>query len=332
MSAPVSDESAWGTGGAASNAAPDAHLREEDAWASWIGARLRLLQASFADDEDAARRDYMGEELERALKEVAPSRRRPYLLALAREFPAGEAAAAASSQSAPPDDPPEVLAARLAEAAPYLSVEQKRALAEQLEAAGLVVVRQVTVPGAAAEPIPAELQRKLGLPAGQVLSQVRTLRLIAALIDFSVTLDQVAWSVWRQLAPKSVVRRDAGPEGDFRRIAGPYLTGDDEVSTAQITQVLDKTRQLLAGLLAGIGATGETFARHFLSRFAPPAIQEAANAEPGFFIGPEQKCWRRYVSLFEEVNGTAVEKEINAALAKYAEDLILGKDRSGAAG
>ncbi len=161
---------------------------------------------------------------------------------------------------------------------------------------------------------------------------MRTLRLIAALIDFSVTLDQVAWSVWKQLAPKSVVRRDAGPDGDFRKIAGPYLAGDDEVSTTQITQVLDKTRQLTAGLLAGIGATGETFARQFLSRFAPPAIQEQTNAEPGFFIGPEQKCWRRYVALFGETNGVAVEKEINAAITKYAEDLILGKDRSGAEG
>ena len=100
---------------------------------------------------------------------------------------------------------------------------------------------------------------------------MRVLRLIAILTDFSVTLDQLSWNVWKQVAPKSIVRRDAGPESDFRKIAGPYLTGDNEVSTAQISQVVDKTRQLIAGLLAAVGSTGETFARQFISRIAPSA-------------------------------------------------------------
>ena len=313
-------------------------MSEDVEWASGLGGQLRLIQASFAEDDAATRQQYLSEEIARALKTVPPTKRRSYLQALAERFPAWEGAPAAKDAPAM-DLAPEELVARLVEAAPYLSIAQRKALSEQLEAAGLVASRPTVgaapAPAAAAAPVeqvPEELQKKLGLEPGQALSQLRVLRLIAVLTEFSVTLDQLSWNVWKQIAPKSIVRRDAGPESDFRRIAGPYLAGDDEVSTAQISQVVDKTRQLIAGLLAAVGATGEAFARQFLSRVAPSAIKEKADAESGFFIGPEQKCWRKYLETFNEISGVSIEKEIAGILATNTEELILGKGRQGGAG
>jgi len=313
-------------------------LSEEVEWASGLGAQLRLVQASFADDDAATRQQYISEEISRALKGVPPTKRRSYLQALASRFPSWKSAPA--KKEAPAADlSPEELVARLVEVAPFLTIAQRRTFAEQLEAGGLVAARPpaaaVTASGSASGPplavaVPEELQKKLGIREDQALSQMRVLRLIALLSEFSVTLDQLTWNVWKQIAPKSIVRRDAGPESDFRKIAGPYLTGDDEVSTAQISQVIDKTRQLLAGLLAAIGSTGETFARQFLSRVSPTAIKEKADAESGFFIGPEQKCWRKYVETFNEINGVSIEKEIAEVLASNTEELILGKGRGGA--
>lgn len=314
-------------------------MSEDVEWANGLGSRLRLIQASFAEDDAATRQQYLSEEISRALKTVPPTKRRPFLQALAARFPSWEGAPAAK-KAVEVELSPEELVTRLVEIAPFLTIAQRRAFAEQLEAGGLVASR----PAAAAAPVaatssssgalvevPEELQKKLGLRAEQALSQTRVLRLIAVLAEFSVTLDQLSWNVWKQVAPKSIVRRDAGPDGDFRKIAGPYLTGDDEVSTAQISQVVDKTRQLIAGLLAAIGSTGETFARQFLGRVAPNAIKEKADAESGFFVGPEQKCWRKYVEVFNEINGVSIENEINGVLAKNTEELILGKGRQGAA-
>lgn len=306
-------------------------MSEDAEWASGLGAQLKLIQASFAEDDPGTRQQYISDEIARALKTVSPSKRRTYLQALAHRFPSWEGAPAPKAKPTV-ELSPEELVARLVEAAPYLTIAQRRAMAEQLEQAGLVASRPVAgaaPAAAAAEPIPEELQRKLGLDAAQSLSQVRVLRLIAVLIEFSVTLDQLAWNVWKQIAPKSIVRRDGGAESDFRRIAGPYLAGDDEVSTAQISQVVDKTRQLIAGLLAGMGSTGEAFARQFLGRISPGAIKEKADAESGFFVGPEQKCWRKYLEVFNEINGPMVEKEIAEVLATQAEELILGKGRQG---
>ena len=310
-------------------------MSEEAEWACGVGGQLRLIQASFADDDAATRQQYLSEEIARALKTVPPTKRRGHLQALAERFPAWESAP--TPKGAPAVElPPEELVARLVEAAPYLTITQRRALSEQLEAAGLVASKPVPAASAShavvSEPVPEELQKKLGLEPNQSLSQVRVLRLIAVLTEFSVTLDQLSWNVWKQIAPHSIVRRDAGPEGDFRKIAGPYLAGDDEVSTAQISQVVDKTRQLIAGLLAAIGSTGETFARQFLGRIGPQAIKEKADAESGFFVGPEQKCWRKYVETFNEISGLSVEQEIAGVLVSQSEELILGKGRQAGGG
>ena len=312
-------------------------LSDEISWAARVGARLQMLQASFADDDSTARTGYVEEELDRALREVPATRRGAYLEALAERFPSWESkahapAAQAPSAGAPRDaaaDTPEELVSRLAALAPTLSNDARWTLSYQLQQAGF----SISVPSGAAasadtDEVPPELQKRLSLEPGQMIDRKRALRLTAVLIDLVVTMDQVSWSLWKNLAPNSIVRRDPGATGDLKRLAGPYLLGDNEVSTTQLTQVLDKTRQLIAGLLTAIGATGETFARQFLGRYSPQAIKDLAEADPGFFIGAEQKCWRKYIQVFNELSGVAIENEITATIAKYTENLILGAGRS----
>src|SRR6266436_5257195 len=58
-----------------SRLAMEAHFTEESVWASGLAARLRLIQATFADDAAETRQNYITEEIERALKDVVPSKR-----------------------------------------------------------------------------------------------------------------------------------------------------------------------------------------------------------------------------------------------------------------
>ena len=309
-----------------------AHLSDEALWAVGLGARLRMLQASFADDDAAARRDYIAEELEREIREIPASRRKAYLEALAERFPGWESATVPADELVPEaapivDSSPESLVMQLAALAGTLSDADRREMADRLQEAGFALTVTLSAASQETDDIPAELQKKLSLDPNQALDRKRAMRLVAVLIDLVVTMDQVAWNVWKNLAPNSRVRRDPGPTGDLRKVAGPFLVGDPEVSTAQVTQLLDKTRQLIAGLLAAVGATGEAFARQYLTRFSPQSIKEAADAEPGFFIGPEQRCWRKYTQLFNDVSGVTIENEIANAIVKYTEDLILGGGR-----
>jgi hypothetical protein len=303
------------------------HLRDEAVWAASLSARLRMLQASFADDEPANREGFLIEELDRALKEIPAGKKRSYLGALGERFPIPSAETQPAAAEPSPESP-ESLVARVVELVPHLSPNLQAALTEKLRETGLLPQPEQAVVAAPAEELPEELQNKLSMEPGRSLDRARSLKLIAVMLDFLVTVDQLVWNVWKNLDPNSVVHRDPGMGSDFRQSLGAYLSGDREVSTAQVNQAIDKTRQLTAGLLAAVGATGETFARQYLSRFSPANIKQLANTGPGFLVGSDQKCWRKYVELFEETSGVKIEQEIANAIVRYTEQLILGSERA----
>lgn len=296
---------------------------EASLWSEELGGRLRMLQASFAEDPSATRAKYLVEEIERSLKGIAETRRAEYLDALARRFPGPERIAAAPSSDIPAVVEPvkktvEELAQELIERADEFNKEGKEWLVSKLRAAGLIATPQQVFD------LPPELRGKLGLNPEQTLDEERFTKVFAELLEVVGTLDNLIWNLWKAMAPKSIVQRD--PAENFRRTVGRYLAGDREVATLQIKQTLEKTRQLLAGLLSAIGPTGETYAKHHLETFAPEKIR--ASVETGTFVtNVEQKCWRRYVTLAEELNGPAIEKQIVNAIVNYTEEVISGRKR-----
>src|SRR5439155_10096003 len=106
----------------------DSHLTEESLWASGLAARLRLIQATFADDPPATRQSYIAEEIERAMKDVVLSKKQVFLAALGERFPAWQAPEPAPVEpGAEPgerlEETPEALLGRLLQAVPSLSPE-----------------------------------------------------------------------------------------------------------------------------------------------------------------------------------------------------------------
>jgi hypothetical protein len=298
---------------------------EASSWAKDVAARLWMLQTSFADDPFAKRQEFLVEEIERSLKEVAGAKRPEYLVALESHFPGWEQIGVTQKGAIPvaieqPRKTAEELAEELLGRAAELSKERKAQLAERFLAVGL------TVEPSSGLNLPPEVRGKLGLTPEQPLDEERLNKLFAALLEVVVTVDQLIWTLWKTIAPKSVIRRDAGE--NFRRIAGRYVTGDREVATLQISQMIDKTRQLFASVLSAIGPTGETYARHHLETFAPEKIRATVESgSSGFLSNAEQKCWRRYVTLANELTGPAIEKQIVDAIVDYTEEVVLGRKR-----
>jgi hypothetical protein len=175
--------------------------------------------------------------------------------------------------------------------------------------------------------VPQELRERLKkIAAGRNLDSLRGLRALDILIEFTSSLDQLVWQVWKGVAPKTILHAEAGPYGDFKKCLGPYLTGDSEVSNEQLKQVVEKTRKLAAGLLTAMGNVGESSAATLRQRFAPTEIKKLADKEPGLLDSVEKKCWRKYNELFIQSNGPALEKEILNNIRKYTEKLVLGAD------
>jgi hypothetical protein len=255
-----------------------------------------------------------------------PEKRKLLLDALAEQFPSWQssssAAPTAAAAPAPaPSEPetPDVLLKRLIESLPGLSAGQREEFARQLKQAGLELPGGG---GGAAFEMPPDLQKRLGLTGAKAANAERAAKSLAMLFDMVVTLDQLVWTLWKQIAGKSMVRKEA----DFGKLSADYLTGSAEVSSAQLQQSLERTRKLIAGLLGAIGRAGAAYARDRARLFDPGAIEADARAEKKWNESLEFACWRKYVQLQKEYGSEAtVEKSIQEAMAKAAENLILGR-------
>ena len=299
----------------------ETYLAEEALWANGLASRLRLIQATFADDPPAARQSYVGEEIERALKTVVPNRRKLYLEALADQFPAWQTASAAptgETQPAAVAETPEAVLERLLGLAAGLSPETQAAFGKRLQQAGLSVKEPANV----TLELPSEAQKKLGLSPGQALHGERAVKLLMALSELVGALDQLVWALWKQMAPRSTIRK----ETEFMKMAGPYLGGHPEISTPQLAQTLEKTRRLIAALLGAVGRAGAAYGRTYVSRFAPEVIEDLAKMEKKWNESVEYVSWRKYRQLAKEhASEAAIENEIQECITKAAENLILGR-------
>jgi hypothetical protein len=148
------------------------------------------------------------------------------------------------------------------------------------------------------------------------------------LADFYVRLEGFVWTVWQQVAPQSRFRRETGGP-DAKRLTASYLTGEPGVTLEQIEQVLEKTRQLSAGLLGAAGGAGRTFAERFSSEFSPDNIMALSKTDAelgkiGLIAKEEARGWRKFKKLFQMMNEDAIEDRLRTAIAHQAENLIRG--------
>jgi hypothetical protein len=166
------------------------------------------------------------------------------------------------------------------------------------------------------------LLKRLGLKPVDALDAERAGRTLAMLLDMTLAIDQFAWTMWRELAPKSMFKR----EGDLGRQCGSYLSGSNEVSTTQLAQSVERARKLIASLTGAVARAATTYARDRARLFDPASIEGDARAEKRALESLESACWRKYVQLCREYGADAViEKGIKEAVAKAAENLIAGR-------
>ncbi|HEY5814004.1 MAG TPA: hypothetical protein VIT23_15290 [Terrimicrobiaceae bacterium] len=295
-------------------------------WVREVAARLRLLQASFADDQPEIREKILTEELERVLKAISLGQRKECIEALALEFPTSTSVEVAPraenlvDRQAEPDDP-SILVDRLLNVLRTMPPEQAEAIVTRI---------QELLPGggnASGIEVPEELRKRIDKVApGGVFDHRRALRLLDVLIEMTSSLDQLVWQVWKNIAARSVTQREPGPYNDFRKTLVPYLTGDSEIATEQMKQIVSRTRKLTSGLMAAMGTVGETHAEKLLEKFSPEAIRKIAELDAGVFESIERTCWRTYTTIFNDLDRATIEKEFLDTIKRYTERLVLGTD------
>jgi hypothetical protein len=293
------------------------------AWATALATRLKYLQANLPDATPEARQVQIEQELSRALQELPVEKRGSHLYALAQAFPDWElAAATALAPAAAKRLTPEELIQSFLQLIPQLSAAQREALKKQLAAAGVVQATGTPIEG----PALVAVRTKLKLDAEDPINGEQLAALFAAYAEAMLALDQLAWNVWRNAAPKSPIKRDIS-QGDLRTVTRRALAGDAESATvvAHAQKQLEASRQLIAGLLAGLGPAGKNFARRYQQRYTPDAVREVVRAEGGG--KNDVQFWKKHTELAAEITETVIEDDVQAAVVKYAEDLMRGSQR-----
>jgi hypothetical protein len=216
------------------------------------------------------------------------------------------------------EETPEALLARLLEKVPSLAPEAREGIAKKLQEAGLAPKPA----GDFSMEIPPEYQKKLGVPPGKPLNPERTIKLMAALCEMTLAMDQLVWALWKQIAPQSNIRK----EGEFAKLAGAYLVGDTEVSTQQLVQILERTRKMIASLLGAIGRGSSNYARKHVTQFAPEVIEDLARIEKKAWESLDAVSWKKYAQLAKEhATEPVIDNEIQKVIAKAAENLMMGR-------
>ena len=299
--------------------------------ANALAERLRELHADFAHEPAEVRREHVKFEVDRAASGLSDADRAAFMHALTEVFPGWDGSGptavvpANASIEAPAD--PMALVARLIEVAGSMNAEQKRAAADRLRRAGLVDGSTAGAPsagggatGAGLDGPGRMLQQVLGHGPKDTLDAARALELATALVEFAASLDQVVWNTWKAVAPTSGIKRT----NPVRVTMAKFTSGDTATGRAEVKQDLERLRQLTAALTASVSQAGRSFANRHVEKFAPGEIETSARMSTGVLVSNEVKCWRKYVELAGPVDAQAIERDLLAAIATYAETLMKG--------
>jgi HAMP domain-containing protein len=295
-----------------------------------ISNRLRAVQADFADADAPARKEFLLEEIDRALAGLGPAERQGFLKKLADQFPSFDAGDSTPAPAKATGEPAELadwdfLVSRLAQLAPSLSAAQKKSAAERLRGAGLAPAASSGGSGGWSAEHTAALRAKLQLAPDEDLSPNRVAELVDLLHDLTIGLDVLAWNTWKQIAPQSPTRRLS----PLQRVLSRFAAGDPEVPKTLAAAEVGRLRRLVAAMISSVGQVGAKFAQDYCGQFAPSQIEDVVKAQGGggIFGNAKVRFWDQYVQMASTRDPAAVEHEFVSAFAQYAELLMKSAGR-----
>lgn len=285
--------------------------------------RLRLCQVECAALDEEIRRRRLDQAVGEAVRGVAPRDRRTFITRLLEQFPIWEepvdaAPAIRSTFDQTLLDNPDFLTARLARLLADMSDERKKAIASELNRAGLPSVGQPAWPPRSSS----QLRRSLRAAGESKLDADRVLEVLTLLSNLTLDLDDIAWMTWHDLAEGEL----PVPRGEELRTAiARCLTGDAETPASLVASGVDRIRQMLGHLISAIPLVGRFAAAH-IQHFSPAEIRNSLKWEKrqGWFESDSVRAWRKYESLSRTFDEEAFSSAIRSALADQLNRWVRG--------
>lgn len=308
-----------------------------------LAARLRMLYADSAHQSADERRQDLLAEIEHALGNGGDDGRAAMTRALLESLPGWEASLAvgAPSDGASPTSrdaelrDPAFLVERLEEIAGALTDAQRDAIAARLAGVGIgaaapnnaSTTSHANASSASSGTLPADavarLSALLRAEGTAAPDTERLLELACAMTDLVTKLDQLAWSTWRAMSPRSEFKRRTSTQEAMRR----YLAGDPAVSREHVAEEIDRLRRLAGALISTVAKVGFVAYRQ-VAKNAPHEIEVLAKPEKKAFESLEVACWKKYRQLAGNLDQALVEAEMLSAMSDSVEALVRGISRT----
>ncbi len=287
--------------------------------------QLRLIQTDFADESAEVRHGYLAEVIQGALSQIPPEQRDPFLDELRERFPTWDEhrevdRARKEGDEVSPTDQREwqdisFVLERLIELAQPLSSPQKQNLIQRLQEEGLSHSSDVHWPQKTVR----RLQNWLQLEPDQPIDPQRVLELLIHLSEFSDSLDQLAWGIWKNISPKARLK----PNAPLKQTMQQFLVGQSDVP---MSRNIDELRHLIASLISATAQIGRQFSQVHLTRFSPAEIEANVRLEK---VGPFEsimtafgvRCWEKYKELANELDDVVIEREIMQIIARFVDSM-----------
>ena len=291
--------------------------------------RLRMVQRDFADQGEPRQNEYLGEELERLLKEVPFGERAGFLQGLLEQFPVPPAPTAKHpGPTLPPAGVPRLALAQPMELVDAL-LEGLASLPEDQRKAVIQRLQEVVAQAPSAEPsaqLTADVRSTLQLPAEVKMHPEQLGELAHLLADFVIKTEQLTGTVWGKIAAKSSLR----PPKQARKLAGQFLS-DEGGNAEELSKHLQLLLQFATAIMTAASRAGEEVARRYWRRLSPEALRALVDMEQSrlrdSLLSKDVRCWRKYCELTGELGAEHIEKEIESAMADYAEAFVKGLER-----
>jgi hypothetical protein len=283
--------------------------------------RLRLVQADTATGPASQRRELLNEELTRSLKDFPPPERKRYLEAMLARLPLGGYVLEPAPRPVAPVEAPkpaetfDQLVDRFLQTAASLPPAKRQELARRLSDVGLTAA----VPQRAPAELSKELQERLGLSPDQEPRLENAIHLCLDLVEVFQKFDERALGTMAELSKKSQLLRR---RQDFRVSAGQYVVSGTDAVDAHVRVVAS----LVGSFMAAVLGSGREFARQYVERFSPDAIEDIVTSEGGSKIfGPSKHelCWKKYREIAERyVKYDVIERELKDCVVKFMEKTV----------
>ena len=161
-----------------------------------------------------------------------------------------------------------------------------------------------------------ELARFLKLPVDAEISFERLQTALVSLLKTVSQVDSLGTQVYKQVG----LSRDLSSE-DIRKMIGEYV-GSASVDIQHMNKILDETRLKVGLIISSIADLSTSLAQSHLSKFQPSMIEQSVGSSGGGFLANnEAKCWKKYVTLAEDIQPQKMEKAINDLIVKQLKKL-----------